>query len=91
VAGEYSRLVVAAQADNDQAHRQLAMDQLTIIGPFVAADMTGADTMAAAVLGRLYPEAPGIDAETKAKLDALFAEYETKAQDLIRAAQNDAR
>lgn len=59
MAGEYSKLVQLAQADDDVQHRQLAMSQLSIIGPFCgfANGVNPADAMAAPVIDRLYPQA----------------------------------
>jgi hypothetical protein len=57
--GDYTRLVLAAQADTDQAHRQLAMDALAKIAPMagtIGADgHCPGDAAAAPILARLYP------------------------------------
>jgi hypothetical protein len=50
--GEYTRLVLAAQADTDPGHRQQAMTELARL-----AEQGGPqDGQAAAVLARLYPQ-----------------------------------
>jgi len=81
MAGEYTRLVIAAQADTDPAHRQLAMTEIAAIAPCVGNDMTAADAMAALVLDRLYPPEPeqaasrGTEADALAQAAALIAEH----------------
>jgi hypothetical protein len=55
VSGEYLGLVLAAQADPDYGHRQMAMYEIADIAPHVSHDaMGGADAASAAVLARLY-------------------------------------
>ena len=90
MAGEYSRLVILAQADQDAAHRQLAMDQLALIGPNAGGTSTPrADAMAAAVTGGLYPPAAG-QPDTDQRIAALIASYQEQARAAVLAATTGA-
>lgn len=57
MSGEFNRLVVAAQADQDGTHRQQAMDQIRVIAEHGGGgDNTPImDTAAAPILAQLYP------------------------------------
>jgi hypothetical protein len=53
--GAYTRLLHTAQADDDTAHRQLAMTEIAAIAPIAGGDgTTMADALAVPVLARLY-------------------------------------
>jgi hypothetical protein len=88
MAGEYAELVRRAQADDDAAHRQQAMDRIAIIGPMVGMDTTAADAAAAPVIARLYPADPlpdtraaiaAIEARARAQIGQIIADYRQKA------------
>jgi hypothetical protein len=75
-ASPYVRLVHSAQADQDAAHRQQAIDAIALIAP--SAGSIGADGScpgdhaAAPILARLYPQpAPGPDPRAAIEAGAL--------------------
>ena len=90
MAGEYNQLVIAAQADTDQAHRQRAMDAIALIAPHSGA---AADTMAAPMLTALYPPdgtpAPGADEAVQQQLAEITAEAARRAEAFTQAAVAD--
>lgn len=56
MSGEYLRLVLAAQADPSQPHRQAAMEAIARLAPSVNGDrMSDADGASAPVLASLHP------------------------------------
>jgi len=81
--GDYGRLVSLAQADDDVQHRQLAMAQISIIAPYVGYHgASPADTMAEAIIERLYPQAKPTPQDGAA---AEIARIEAEARERIAA------
>lgn len=90
--GAYTVLVHRAQADTDSARRQQAMAHLATIGPMAgslgADGRCPGDSLAAPMLGRLYPDDPqpgpratiaAIEAEALAQINQIVAEHQARA------------
>lgn len=101
MAGEYAELVRLAQADDDPAHRQQAMNAVATAAPYVSFHGNSpADVIAAAAIMQLYSKPkPGtpdgvaatiaaIEAEARARIEEIIAGARTRAEIPAAADQN---
>jgi len=79
--GAYTQLLHTAQQDQDPAHRQQAMDVITLAMPYSHA---GADALAAPALERLYPkDTSQPTGSAMQNVQAITDRYRAEAQAII--------
>ena len=92
--GDYTRLVLLAQGDQDVQHRAQAMAQISVIAPFVgySSGHNPADAMATPVIARLYPQArPGPQDDAAAAIAAIEADARERIEQIIAGARAGAQ